>query len=233
MSYADTERQLATEIRTRGHWEFVVRPVGYQVNRIESSDLLIPIVQKAHVERSGWSLPVVNEPEIHLDHDWIGESTVWEHQREIWRMFRSGQFYWVGGIPWEWRDRSKYWPPSSTPGWKPNDILLVPAAIAALTMMVEFSARLAQSGAISNAIQLQVVLGRTAGRSLISDEWFLREARTADVEQVPVVLETAQTELLARSDEIALDLAAKIFRMFRWSPPREVLVGIQQNVKRT
>ena len=58
MSYADTERELASDIRTRGHWEFVVRPVGYQVDRIETPDLLIPLVQKAHVERSGWSLTV-------------------------------------------------------------------------------------------------------------------------------------------------------------------------------
>jgi hypothetical protein len=147
-------------------------------------------------------------------------------------MFRSGQFYWLGGISWEWRDISSAWRPSSTPGWKANDILLVPNAIATLTMMIEFAARLAQSGAVSTQIQLEVVLGRTSGRTLISDEWFLRENRTANVEQVTIKLETTQTDLIARSSAIALDIAARIFRMFRWSPTREVLEGIQQNVNR-
>jgi hypothetical protein len=233
MTYADTERQLANDIKTRGYWEFVVRPLGYEKRRVTSPDLLIPLVQKAHVERGGWSLPVVDGPDIHLDHEWIGQSTEWQHQREVWRMFTSGQFYWLGGIPWEWRDRSTYWPPSSTPGWKPNEILLVPAAIVALTMMVEFATRLAQAGAIGEQMQLQAVLGRTTKRSLISDEWFMREGRTADVDHVSVVVDVAQKDLLARSDEIALDLGSRIFRMFRWAPSREVLVGIQQNVRRS
>jgi hypothetical protein len=98
-------------------------------------------------------------------------------------------------------------------------------------MMVEFAARLAQTGTIGQQIQLQAVLGRTAKRSLISDEWFLREGRTADVDQVPAFVDGAHTELLTRSHEIALDLAFKIFRMFRWSPAREVLLGVQQRVR--
>jgi hypothetical protein len=97
MTYTENERQLADDIRTRGYWDFLIRPVGYKRSRVESADLLIPLVQKAHVERSGWSLPVVNGPDIHLNHEWIGECSEWQHQREVWRMFTSGQFYWLGG----------------------------------------------------------------------------------------------------------------------------------------
>lgn len=231
MKTRDQDRELAGEIRSRGHWEFVVRSEGYQANRIENPAELIPLIHKIQVENGGWQLPFVAESAIHLDHDWIGQSHVWEHQREVWRLFRSGQFYWLGGIPWDWRDLSGWWPAKDTSGWKPNDILLVPSAIQTLTAMVEVAARLAETGATGNNIRLCVVLGRATGRSLISDEWMLRDGRTADVDEVPVSFVATRRDLLAKSRETALDVAARIFRMFRWSPTHELLAGIQDNVR--
>src|SRR5690242_8088270 len=108
-------------IRTRGHWELIARPAAFPGQPIDRR-VLLGLVERCQVRLRGWYFP-------HVDHheqgvvmkDWVGQAHQFEHSIEHWRMYTSGQFVSVCGIPHEWRDESGFWPASGS--WKANAVL--------------------------------------------------------------------------------------------------------------
>src|SRR5438552_1882314 len=102
------EAELLAKIKTRGYIDVAIRPATFVEERVGRADLF-DVVNKCKVSLRGWDFPHINRnDDPHIDIDWVGQSYQWEHQLELWRLYRSGQFVSISGIPNEWRDESGF-----------------------------------------------------------------------------------------------------------------------------
>ena len=127
--------ELADTIKSRGFWRVTVRPSRFDPNHIDDYNRLFAVVRDSAVELRGWDCPHIdtqNPPR--RENVWVGQETGWEHYRELWRLYRSGQFLFLGGYEEDWRDHSGLWP--HPPKWEFGRLLWIQDAIFSLT---EFS----------------------------------------------------------------------------------------------
>ncbi len=225
---------LLAEIRTRGHWQVIVRPSTFTLNRILDIADLFPLVQHASVQLRGWDFPHVNpNSDRTIDVDWVGQETRWEHNLELWRVYRSGQFVHFSGFWDDWRDRSGWLPPEE--GWAPRLRFGIGDAIFRFTEVFEFAARIAMTSAGDDAMHVEIRVKDLAGRALYVDSpnrLPLRERAVARVSEFPFSLDLSRTELVAKSRELALDGVAEVFKRFDWNPPRTSLKTWQSELGR-
>ena len=107
--------ELADTIKSRGFWRVTVRPSRFDPNHIDDYNRLFAVVRDSAVELRGWDCPHIdtqNPPR--RENAWVGQETGWEHYRELWRLYRSGQFLFLGGYEEDWRDHSGFTLASST-----------------------------------------------------------------------------------------------------------------------
>src|SRR5690349_21135000 len=114
-AYSAREKALLDQIRTRGHWEMVYRPIPF-TTRLDSSIELLPLVQQCVVDLAGWRFPYLPQQPDELAEnryrqaDWLGQTHRWEHHLEVWRFYTTGQFAVATSVSWDWRDESGWWP---------------------------------------------------------------------------------------------------------------------------
>ena len=180
--------------------------------------MLYPILRKASVTLRGWDFPHLDpnkDPDI--DTDWIGQADEWEHHLSVWRFYQSGQFMYVGGMPIDWRDQSSIWPASKD--WAAGSLLGVGDAIFCFTEFFEFAARLSQTEAGDDPMQVDITVGNLKGRRLYVDSnnrapFF--HFREASIGKFPYSVQLPRAELLATSRHLALVAANELFKRFRW-----------------
>jgi hypothetical protein len=235
MSGADGSRDnhidngvLLAEIKSRGHWHVVIRPVEFLAELLERLEIG-DIVDGCAVNLRGWDYPHVGHEEPrHIDVDWVGQATRWEHHREFWRMYRSGQFVSVSGIPYDWRDQSGWWPADDK--WAANKLLGVKEVIARLTEVTESASRLCQTKAGSKTMKIKVSLGRMQGRALFVDSSRrsgLSMNYRAAVETIPVERVVSCVELVQNGRGLATALAEEVFSFFGWKPAPNIAADVQ------
>lgn len=228
-SEALDSKSLLAKIRTRGHWEIVIRPSSFRKNRIKR-DALFNLVANAQVKLHGREVPMIDrDTKLHIDVEWVGLNTQLAHFLELWRMYMSGQFISITAMVFDWRDESTWWPP--TKGWAPNAFLDVQDTIAHMTVATEFACRLSKAMEGTEGIEIAVKMGRSNGRELLLNSPLrlpLRERYVATVETIPVSREVSSLELAGKTKELALDMCAEIFTFFGWSPPTHILGDLQK-----
>jgi hypothetical protein len=224
---------LLSLIRSRGHWHVVVRPTTFSEERVGRLDLL-GLVDRAKVSIRGWDFP-------HVDHksnpriaaDWVEQAIRWEHRLDYWRIYRSGQFLSICGIPYEWRDYSGWWP--ADPRWAPNRVLGVMEVVARLTEITEFAARLSQTPAGAETVKLQISLRGMNGRVLVTDSPNrspLSLDYRSSVESVSLERVVQRVELATGARELAVILAEEVFSYFGWRPAHGITMDVQNEVLR-
>ncbi len=219
---------LLTKIRSRGFVQVIIRPQNFIDDRVPRADLF-DLVGRCKVSLRGWDFPHVDRDPPHIDVDWVGQHYQFQHLLEIWRIYRSGQFVSIFGIPHEWRDESGFWP--APRDWAPNTVLGMMEVIIRLTEATEFAARLSQTAAGDEQMHLSVTLGQMRDRILVMDSprrSSLSVRRTASVESIPVQRSVSRVDLVTKPREIALDLAEEVFSFFGWKPARQIVSDIQQ-----
>jgi hypothetical protein len=97
------QQDLMRQIQDRCYWKVVIRPETYTPDRLSFAELRT-IIDNNMVSIRGWNFP-------HLEYDrghdlqgaqWWGQFISWRHFQEVWRLFRSGQFEFVGGLNEDW-----------------------------------------------------------------------------------------------------------------------------------
>lgn len=219
-------------IMTRGYWKVTIRPEEFVRTRIEDISELYPILEKAAVSLRGWDFPHLDRRhDHHVDVDWIGEDSEWEHHLSSWRFYQSGLFVHVSAIPIDWRDRSNWWPPDQA--WEPGQLLGVGDAIFRFTEVMEFAARLSLSDAGDESMNIEVVLYGLEGRTLYIDDrrkWgFFREYNTT-INEFPYSLQIDRSELIGDTHELARNGAGELFKRFRWNPDQDTLKSYQSDL---
>lgn len=225
---------LAEKIRSRGHWQVVIRPLQFLEKRIPEIHALFPIVEKASVHLRGWDFPHVDpHTQPHIDVDWVGQESEWQHHLEIWRLYQSGQFLDISGMHYDWRNQSEWFPASK--GWKPNEILGVVDAVYRFTEIFEFAARLALTEAGDEQMHIEVIVGSLKGRRLWVDDRgrtpFFAEYR-ASLDEFPYRAQIPRSELAANPRDLALKAARELFWRFGWEAPIEILRELQAGLKK-
>lgn len=218
---------LTDQIRTRGHWRIVIRSEVFRPRRVERIRELFPLVAGAAVEIRGWDFPHIDRTtQPHIDVDWVGQESAWEHALESWRLYMSGQFVDVAGFPNDWRDLSRVWP--ADPNWEPGQDFGVGEAVYKLTEVVEFAARLSLSSVGDRRMYLGVTAAGLRGRLLVVDDPrkmpFAHQYR-CEIDELPLERTLDRDHLIAEPLEIALELATELFARFQWNAGHELLAG--------
>lgn len=223
----------AEKIRSRGYWEVTFRASEYREVRVENILALPEIIATKAVELRGWDFPHIdtrNEPQV--GSNYVEQTVDWEAHVELWRAYQSGQFFYLGGLRYDWADQVTAWRKPRVP--KDVLVLSVADAVYSISEYFEFAARLSSTDMGDDGIELQLKLRGLDGRQLwISDPAradFLTP-RVAHIEEWQRTSEIARPELIARSRELALDASVELFRRFGWEPSREVLKRIQSELR--
>ncbi|MGA7678304.1 MAG: hypothetical protein WCA51_08055 [Dehalococcoidia bacterium] len=223
---------LIEKIKSRGYWRMVIRPGQFVEKRIQDISALYPIIQKTSVELRGWDFPHVDpHTNPHIDVDWIGQESEWEHYLETWRFYQSGQFVDLVGIGGDWRDQSTLWPADKE--WKPGALLGIGDALFMFTEIFEFAARLALTEAGDGLIHIEITVGGLAGRRLFVDLhniWPMFRKYEASLPEFPYTIELSRTELVAQPRELSLKPTAELFARFGWIPDAAALRDIQKTL---
>lgn len=223
---------LAEEIRSRGHWQVIIRPAMFSPKRIPDIAALYPIIEKSRVQLRGWDCPHIGgNPEIR-DVDWVGLETNWEHHLEMWRLYRSGQFFHLSALWDDWRDRSGLWPPDKT--WASGQQIGVGDVLFHLTEILEFAARFSMTDAGDEAMHIDVHLKKLRGRVLVTDTprrapiW----AAPATIDEFPFTVDLTRTDLVSNPRELALAWSMELFKRFGWDSTMDLLRGWQSELGR-
>lgn len=226
---------LVEKIKSRGHWWTVIRPTRFVEKRIGEIDALYPIVEKASVHLRGWDFPHLDRhADLHIDIDWIGQESEWQHHLETWRFHQSGQFVDVAGIRYDWPDQSD-WLPRTEPR-EPGTVLGIADTLFRFTEVFEFAARLALSEAGDEQMFIGVRVAGLRGRVL----WVEDSRRApmlgnykASIQEFPYEVVVQRTELVANSRELALLPVIQVFLRFGWRPSIELLREQQAELRRS
>jgi hypothetical protein len=225
---------LLTKIRSKGHWEVVIRPHKFNKLKLPDISSLYPLLQKTSVQLRGWDFPHLdwNTPP-HIDIDWVGQECNYGDILEIWRFYRSGQFIHISGIRYDWTDpqllaHGRFKSPTLP-------VLGIGDTLFRLTEIFEFASRLALTEAGDGQMHLQIILNGLTGRSLWVDSqnrMQFVQRHTAEIDKFPYEIEVSKTKLIAEPRDLAIEAAIELFRRFGWNPTPEQLRGQQSDLKR-
>ena len=207
---------LADTIKSRGFWRVTVRPSRFDPNHIDDYNRLFAVVRDSAVELRGWDCPHIdtqNPPR--RENAWVGQETGWEHYRELWRLYRSGQFLFLGGYEEDWRDHSGLWP--HPPKWESGRLLWIQDAIFSLTEFSKFAGRLAATEAAGPRMVFEIAFENLEGRVLRNDQRNVDPhvfAKRAQVNEWLWKRELTRAELAGATRELAATAAADLFARF-------------------
>jgi hypothetical protein len=238
--YSAVEAALLTDVRSRGHWEVVIRPQPFK-QRVTDSKELLQIIEKSAVELGGWRFPFVPDREGELtngqrlrDEDSIRQVHRWEHHLEAWRFYRTGQFGVATSVGWDWRDQSGWWPVRDGETWNANSVIGIGHIVQMLLQIFLFASRIAESTAGDEKLDIEIVLAPTLGRELFSDFplRMLRPGYKADIDRIRLPMDVSRTELLASTDDLTASAATRVFGEFGFKPAPNILKEFVAEVRK-
>jgi len=238
--FSAAEAALLKDVRSRGHWEVVIRPQPFKQRVLDSKELL-QIVEKSAIDLGGWRLPFVPDRQGELtngqrfrDEDSVRQLHRWEHHLEVWRFYRTGQFALATSVGWDWRDQSGWWPIRDGETWKANSVIGIGHIVQMLLQIFLFASRIAESGAGDEKLGIEIILAPTLGRELFSDFplRMLRPGYTSDIDRIRLTIDVSRTELLASTDDLTASVANRVFGEFGFTPAPNVLKELVAEVRK-
>lgn len=221
---------LVDKVRSRGHWNIVIRPVVFDAGRLDYATLE-DVVESLAVRFRGWPVPFVDRREQPLrGDDWVGQdidATMVSHY-EAWRFFTSGQFNHLRAISADWREgRERTHVP---PGY--DAVVEVWEIVFYLTEIFELAARLALSSAGDDRMLVSVDASALGNRALVVAQ--SNRAEFIEPYRLPTRLAKEVTltrdDLVARPRELAAELARDFFLRCGWKPPLEQILEHQREL---
>jgi len=221
---------LLEKIKSKGHWQVVIRPLTFKKTRILEIKNLLPLLEKTSVQFRGWDFPHIDRDAPERGLDWIGQECDWDDILEMWRFYQSGQFVHISGVRYDWRDLSKWFR-----GKNPGPVLGIGDTVFRFTEIFEFAARLAFTEAGDDQMHIDISLKGLRGRALWVDSpnrMPVRQTYTASIDEFPYSIDLSRTRLIAEARELALQPANELFQRFGWEPSLESLRSQQSELRR-
>ena len=220
------------KIRSRGYWRVVISPSTFVDQRVPNILDLPRILQSCAVSLRGWDYPNIDSRAPDIGEDWVGQGIDWEGYVEYWRFYQSGQFLHLDGFKEDWADQRRMF--GSAPKWPKGERLEVVSAVFSFTEIFELASRLSMSQAGSEATYIEIRLHGLTGRQLRVESQkrnSFPRPYSASVAEFRHQREYSKGELAASAWFLALEPATDLFRRFGWDPPREVLDGMQEELR--
>jgi len=228
--------EIIKKIKSRGYWRILFTPMIYKEERISPFSECKKIVEKNAILLRGWDYPHFpsrRDDDTSLDtgdkyyQGWID----WNHHKEIWRMYQSGQFIHYRALWEDWDDEALLTPPEQA---KPPMVELgVTHTIFQITEIFEFLLGLAKEGIYKEGARISISLCNTENRRLWIDSpgrvSFMVE-RKIGVKDLEFKKEYNETELIENSTELARETILYFFSRFEWVPSEELLIKDQQEL---
>jgi hypothetical protein len=224
--------QLNEKIASRGYWQVLIRPISFVENRVTTISELSDIIMGAAVKQRGWDFPHIDrKSQLDIGQDWVGQDFEWEHHLETWRLYQSGQFAYLSGMPIDWRDQSKLWPADDA--WQAGALLGIGDAVFKYSEIFELSVRLALSKAGDESMSIGITVGNLKNRSLYMDSretWgFIREYKSS-IHEFRQSKSYSQVELAAAARDLSLSACHELFERFGWMISMEELKDYQERL---
>ena len=217
------------KIRSRGYWRVKIRPDSFDPARGGGPEGLESILNKTAVRLRGWDFPHLGQRPLLRGNGngWVGQETDWEHYRETWRLYPSGQFIHHSAMKEDWQSRCPG--PCLYSGLEPGEALDPLDALLRCAEIFEFAARLLYTPLGDSWTHLEITLHGLAGRRLwaepnricfpeiqstTEDKWRYRRAFPFP-------------QLNTDANALALDAAQDLFQHFGWQPSRRFLRDMQ------
>jgi hypothetical protein len=224
--------ELTDKVRSRGHWEVVIRPATFVAERVpyEQLDEIIPSVA---VRMRGWPVPYAEygRDELLRGSDWVGQDidTKVVSHHEAWRFFMSGQFSHLRAVSADWRSggEAANVPQGRAPVIEVWEILFY------LTEVFELAARLALGPSGDENMVISAALAPLEGRGLIVEQPNRMEFSRPFISGVSSFsreVEIPRKRLVAEGRVAAAEMAREFFLRFGWKPPLDQLLDHQREL---
>jgi hypothetical protein len=227
--------ELLTEIKSRGYWRIEVRSTEYQDRRLPNRAAMEKLMSGATVSLRGWPYPYFSANETTYNGKWLeGQGSVLYH-KEYWRLYESGQWLHYLGLSGAWITREELFRNlSPLPAQHPGYLHVRGDVLFTLTEILRFSVGLAQGGILEPSAFISVQLHNTSDYMLF--ESFSRFFPHIYVNKADRPIEQEWRlpvgELSAVADQMALEMAIKIYSVFDWSPAEAAVRTLVEDQKK-
>lgn len=221
-------------IKERGYRTVRIRPETHNTDAEVRLPDLEKAVQRSAVSLRGWDFPHVdNQSPLRRDADFVEQATDWAHFVELWRAYRSKQFYSIAGLWDDWRDKEPVlWTPSDD--WKPCTRLSVEDTVFRFAEIFEFAARWSIAMKIEGRVVIAVEVVKLEDRSLElgPDRSRFIFPKTAHLQSWRSSESYSTSKLVAQPRELSIPLAIDFFEKFSWDVQPETIREIQGELRR-
>ncbi len=225
---------LTDAIKSRGHWRMSVRPTEFVRERCEYGELE-PLIRQLVIQVGGWSFPpLLRSQDVGRGRDWVGVSSDRDVHKEVWRLFQSGQFAYLGGFWMDWDNGLR----SERAPRPPRELLGVEDVLRQLTVFFLFASSLVLSAVGSESVVVRVGAHGLAGRVLwiespdVHDFDDILGRPKADIEEYVDEKRYSRSELSADAAGMARRWAAAIYERCGWQPADASLEDMQSKMLR-
>lgn len=209
------------------HWEVQFRPITYEKERITPFSELIKTLQSCKTTMRGWVYPYVSDSP-QRGPNWITSEIDYSSYKEYCRFYQSAQFWHIYRI--QELDFDRTYANFGIIGKKDNSgsppgFLYIANTIRNIAEIYEFASRLAQKGAYSAQLDVSISLRRIKGFVLAAgiDRGWAQYCEYSG-ESLSRIHRIGCDQLIAHTDEIAIESAVWFFERFGWQNPSKQML---------
>lgn len=236
-NYKDT----INKIKSRGYWKLIIEPVLDLERFFEHEIDGKRFVDNCKVSLRGWDYPHVpttrgTEENYQISNGQVSSFTDWNHFKECWTYYQSGQFVHIFGLCEDWFSESDWLDKSHhLKQIKPLTLFDFVWSTYTITEMMLFVRNVAKDPHYGGNVKITISLHNTNNRKLtVLDPGRLslfidRESSSNDLIGLARIVSTK--ELDENYLTIARDTIINIIKFFDWSdPPIKVIEDDQQKL---
>lgn len=226
------------DIQSRGYWRINFEPLVYG-QKLKTLGECRDIVEKNHVELRGWDYPhfprrTGQDTGLNAGNNYYQGWINWYDEKELWRMYQSGQFLHFFAMRDDWLELSHWGIVPGVPEQPKNTLNIIGEVIYEVTEIFEFLSRLAKSGIYDEGVRVFISLNKTKDRELVvrgDARAPLMGAYKASLDEIEFIKEYTKDEALVQSKELAFEAILYIFERFGWdNPPVATIKHDQENL---
>lgn len=222
-------KETLEKICSRGYWQVKIRPDSFDPARGGGPEDLESILNKTAVRLRGWDFPHQGQRPLWRGNGngWVGQETDWEHYREAWQLYPSGQFIHHSAMKEDWQSRCQGQCLYS--GLEPGEALDPLDALLRCTEIFEFAARLLHTPLGDSWTHVEIAIHGLDGRRLWAEPNGIcfPEIQSANEDKWRYQGDFPFPQLNTDANDLALAAAQDLFQHFDWQPSRRFLRDLQ------
>ena len=230
------EQEIITDIKKNSYWRVLIEPSELKQERLTLQECE-QAVSECQVKKRGWFYPYVYK-ESHIEgdgfltNDYATNMIAFKHKREIWRMYKSGQFIHYVASKEDWNEIYLEY-------FKDRKVLDVINSVYFLTEIFLFISNLVTTGIYEKDVWLTVELFGVYNRDLTfypDPSQPFRELhgtyKCRFIGPIRIERRIQQDQIVSSVSDLAMDAAEELFNKFNWKSTqiKEIFRNYQENL---